>query len=109
MKQSDLVFLPTPPQLQINGRQFPMEAYYQRHICHPNIIELLDIFTHEDNFVFVLERPEDSSDLFDIIDAGDGMTEEAGRRFFYADSRGDDTMRGARCPAPRYQAREYHY
>ena len=30
----------------------------------------------------MLERPEDSSDLFDVIDAGDGMTEEAGRRFF---------------------------
>ena len=70
------------PLLQINGRQFPAEAYYQRHIRHPNIIQLLDIFTHDDKFVFVLERPEDSTDLFDFIDAGDGMTEYEGRRFF---------------------------
>ena len=72
------IFLP----LQINGKQFPVEAYYQRHICHPNIIQLLDVFTHKENFVYVLERPEDSSDLFDIMDVDDGMTEDDGRRFF---------------------------
>ena len=32
--------------------------------------------------MFVLERPQDSTDLFDFIDAGDGMTEYEGRRFF---------------------------
>lgn len=72
------IFLP----LQINGKQFPVEAYYQRHICHPNIIQLLDVFTHKENFVYVLERPEDSSDLFDIMDVDDGMNEDDGRRFF---------------------------
>ena len=72
------IFLP----LQINGKQFPVEAYYQCHICHPNIIRLLDVFTHKENFVYVLERPEDSSDLFDIMDVDDGMTEDDGRRFF---------------------------
>lgn len=66
----------------MNGRQFPAEAYYQRHIRHPNIIGLLDIFPNGDNFVFVLERPEVSADLFDVVDAGDGMTEDEGRRFF---------------------------
>ena len=66
----------------MNGRQFPAEAYYQRHICHPNIIGLLDIFPNGDNFVFVLERPEASADLFDVVDAGDGMTEDEGRLFF---------------------------
>lgn len=30
----------------------------------------------------MLERPEDSSDLFDIMDVDDGMTEDDGRRFF---------------------------
>ena len=30
----------------------------------------------------MLERPEDSSDLFDIMDIDDGMTEDDGRRFF---------------------------
>ena len=32
--------------------------------------------------MFVLERPEVSADLFDVVDAGDGMTEDEGRRFF---------------------------
>lgn len=73
---------PSPPLLQINGRQFPAEAFYQRHVHHPNIIELLDVFTHEDNFVFVLERPEKSSDLFDYIDERDYLAEDEGRRFF---------------------------
>ena len=30
----------------------------------------------------MLERPEDSSDLFDIMDVDDGMNEDDGRRFF---------------------------
>ncbi|XP_029196495.1 serine/threonine-protein kinase pim-3-like [Acropora millepora] len=67
---------------QINGRQFPAEAYYQRHVTHPNIIGLLDIFVHAEKFVFVLERPEVSLDLFEAIDARDGMPEDEGRRFF---------------------------
>ena len=73
---------PSPLLLQINGQQFPAEAFYQRHVHHPNIIELLDVFTHEDNFVFVLERPEKSSDLFDYIDERDYLAEDEGRQFF---------------------------
>ncbi|XP_078353411.1 serine/threonine-protein kinase pim-1-like [Oculina patagonica] len=67
---------------EINGRQCPAEAFYQRHVHHPNVIELLDIFSHEDNFVFVLERPEDSSDLFDYIDRRDFLAEDEGRKLF---------------------------
>ena len=73
---------PSPPLLQVNGRQFPAEAFYQRHVHHPNIIELLDFFTHEDNFVFVLERPEKCSDLFEYIDERDYLAEDVGRQFF---------------------------
>ncbi|XP_078356956.1 serine/threonine-protein kinase pim-1-like [Oculina patagonica] len=67
---------------EINGRQCPTEAYYQRHVHHPNVIELLDIFSHEDNFVFVLERPENSSDLFDYIDRRNFLAEDEGRQLF---------------------------
>ncbi|XP_068744907.1 serine/threonine-protein kinase pim-3-like [Montipora capricornis] len=67
---------------EIKGRQFPAEAYYQRHVAHPNIIGLLDIFVHHENFVFVLERPEVSLDLFEAIEARDGIPEDEGRRFF---------------------------
>ena len=73
---------PFPPLLQINGRQFPAEAFYQRHVHHPNVIELLDVFTHEENFVFVLERPEKCSDLFDYIEERDYLDEDEGRQFF---------------------------
>lgn len=68
--------------MQISGRQFPAEAFYQRHVHHPNVIELLEVFTHENNFVFVLERPENSSDLFDYIDERDFLAEDEGRQFF---------------------------
>ncbi|CAH3141985.1 unnamed protein product [Pocillopora meandrina] len=67
---------------EINGKQFPAEAYFQRHVRHPNVIQLLDIFTNGDNFVFVLERPEDSADLFDYIDACEGLIEDEGRELF---------------------------
>ena len=46
------------------------------------MIQLLDIFTNGDNFVFVLERPEDSADLFDYIDACEGLIEDEGRELF---------------------------
>ena len=73
---------PFPSWLQVNGQQFPAEAFYQRHVHHPNIIELLDVFTHEDNFVYVLERPEECSDLFDYIGERDYLAEDEGRQFF---------------------------
>ena len=38
---------------------------------------------HAEKFVFVLERPEVSLDLFEAIDARDGMPEDEGRRFFW--------------------------
>ena len=66
----------------MNGRQVPVEAFYQRHVQHPNVIKLVDVFTHEDNFVYVLERPENSSDLFDYIDRCDFLTEDVGRKLF---------------------------
>lgn len=75
-------YCPSPPLLQIDGKQFPAEAYYQRHVHHKNVIELLDVFTNEDDFVFVLERPDDSSDLFDYIDYRDGLAEDEGRQLF---------------------------
>ena len=68
--------------MRINDRQVPAEAFYQRHSHHPNVIELLDIFTYEDKFVFVLERPENSSDLFDYIDRCDFLAEDEGRHLF---------------------------
>ena len=73
---------PFIPLLQINGREFPAEAFYQRHVRHPNVIELLDVFTQEDNFVFVLERPEKCSDLFDYVEERDHLDEDEGRQFF---------------------------
>ena len=82
MDLTNLATLLSPPLLQINGRQFPAEAFYQRHVRHPNVIELLDIFTHEDKSVFVLERPENSSDLFDYIDGRDFLVEDEGRQLF---------------------------
>ena len=70
----DLFNYPCPfPPLQL--------AFYQRRVHHPNVIELPDVFTHQDNFVFVLERPE-NSDLFDYIDERDYLDEDEGRQVF---------------------------
>ena len=84
LNELDLLKYPWPCRLllQVNGQQLPAEAFYQRHVHHPNIIELLDVFTHEDNFVFVLERPEECSDLFEYISERDYLAEDEGRQFF---------------------------
>ena len=75
VNEFDLFNYPCPfPPLQL--------AFYQRRVHHPNVIELPDVFTHEDNFAFVLERPEKSSDLFDYIDERDYLDEDEGRQVF---------------------------
>ena len=68
--------------LQMDDREFPIEAFYQRQVSHPNVIQLLEIFKHRDYFVFVLERPQNFSDLFDYLNERLCLTEDEGRQLF---------------------------
>jgi serine/threonine protein kinase len=68
---------------QLNGRKVPMEL---KLLCAvkdvDGVVKLLDYFEREDSFIFVLEHPSDSKDLFDYITEHEFVEEEVARCFF---------------------------
>ncbi|NXY40176.1 PIM3 kinase, partial [Pomatorhinus ruficollis] len=62
----------------------PMEIVLMEKVgsgCH-NVIRLLDWFEQPDSILLVMERPEQSQDLFDILRQQGFLCEEAARRLF---------------------------
>ncbi|NWH33188.1 PIM1 kinase, partial [Chloropsis hardwickii] len=67
-----------------DGTRVPMEIVLMEKVgsgC-PSIIQLLDWFELPDSFVLVLERPERSQDLFQILLEQEILSEEAARWLF---------------------------
>ena len=75
-----------PLLLQINGREIPAEVYLQRQAQHRNVINIYEVIDTEEYFVYVMERPENCKDMFDIIaersNLGTELTESEVRRYF---------------------------
>ena len=68
---------------QLNGRKVPMELkllYTVRNVR--GVVKLIDYFEREDSFIFVLEHPSDSKDLFDFISEKGFLEENVARQFF---------------------------
>ena len=53
--------------MQINGRPVPAEAYLQNKTRHRYVIRMYELFTTNEHYVYVMERPEICKDLFDIL------------------------------------------
>eukprot|EP00092_Neocalanus_flemingeri_P033413 GFUD01036329.1.p1 GENE.GFUD01036329.1~~GFUD01036329.1.p1 ORF type:complete len:347 (+),score=101.27 GFUD01036329.1:74-1042(+) len=67
----------------LNGRKVPMELKLLCAVRNvEGVVKLLDYFEREDSFIFVLEHPSDSKDLFDYI-TEKGVIEEKVARYFY--------------------------
>ena len=77
---------PSPPLLQINGREIPAEAYLHRRAQSSNVINIYEVIDTDEYFVYVMERPESCKDMFDVIaeryDQNKTLTEREVRRYF---------------------------
>ena len=72
--------------LKINGKEIPAEAYFQHRAHHRNVIDIYEVIDIEDFFVYVMERPKECKDMFEIIaeryNANDSLTEKEVRKYF---------------------------
>ena len=68
--------------MQINGRPVPAEAYLQNKTRHCYVIRMYELFTTNEHYVYVMERPEICKDLFDILQVRATLTENEARRYF---------------------------
>lgn len=67
---------------QIKGRRIPAEAYLQNKAQHRYVIKIYEVFTTEEYYVYVMERPEMCKDLFDILQLKVTLSEREARRYF---------------------------
>jgi serine/threonine protein kinase len=67
----------------VNGQRVPMELKLLLSVQGvPNVIKLLDFFERRDSFIYVLERPSKSKDLFEFITEQRVLEEDLARKFF---------------------------
>ena len=71
---------------QIDGKEIPAEAYFQFQAHNRNVIDIYEVIEIDDFFVYVMERPENCKDLFQIIEdrykAKSALTEKEARKYF---------------------------
>ena len=67
----------------VGGRRVPMELKLLHSVQSvPAVIKLLDFYERSDSFIYVLERPANSKDLFDFITERRVLEEDLARNFF---------------------------
>lgn len=66
------------------GRRVPLELKLLHQVqAVSGVIKLLDFFEREDSFIFILEKPSESRDLFDFITEKGALEEKLARNFFH--------------------------
>merc|ERR1712142_541649 len=67
----------------LNGRRVPLELKLLHTVQTVNgVIRLLDFFERSDTFIYVMEKPTNSKDLFDFITDKGALEEELAKNFF---------------------------
>jgi len=67
----------------VNGRRVPLELKLLQNVQSVRgVIKLLDFFEKSDSFIYVLEKPSNSKDLFDFITDKGSLEEELAKNFF---------------------------
>jgi len=65
------------------GRSLPLELKLLHRVQGvPGVVRLLDFYERPDSFIFVMERPDDCKDLFDVITDKVRLEENLARVFF---------------------------
>jgi len=65
------------------GRRVPLELKLLHTVQSVNgVIRLLDFFERSDSFIYVMEKPANSKDLFDFITDKGALEEELAKNFF---------------------------
>jgi len=67
----------------LNGRRVPLELKLLQNVQSVRgVIKLLDFYEKSDSFIYVLEKPSHSKDLFDFITDKGSLEEELAKNFF---------------------------
>jgi serine/threonine protein kinase len=67
----------------IGGKRVPIELKLLHQVQTVNgVIKLLDFYERADSFIYVMERPNNSKDLFDFITEKKVLEEDMARNFF---------------------------
>merc|ERR1711874_623454 len=67
----------------LNGRRVPLELKLLHSVqTVSGVIKLLDFFERSDSFIYVLEKPSNSKDLFDFITDKGALEEQLAKNFF---------------------------
>eukprot|EP00091_Calanus_sinicus_P001166 TRINITY_DN11126_c0_g3_i2.p1 TRINITY_DN11126_c0_g3~~TRINITY_DN11126_c0_g3_i2.p1 ORF type:complete len:174 (+),score=21.70 TRINITY_DN11126_c0_g3_i2:32-523(+) len=67
----------------IEGRRVPMELKLLHSVqTVKGVIQLFDFFEAKDSFIYVMEKPSNSTDLFDYITEHGALKEELAKNFF---------------------------
>ena len=67
----------------LNGKRVPLELKLLHSVQSvTGVIRLLDFFERSDSFIYVMEKPTNSKDLFDFITEKGAIEEELAKNFF---------------------------
>ena len=67
----------------VDGKRMPLELKLLQDVRSiRGVIKLLDFFEKSDSFIYVLEKPSNSKDLFDFITDNGSLKEELAKNFF---------------------------
>ena len=76
-------FYLTANYFQLSGRRVPLELKLLHSVQNiDGVIKLLDFYERPDSFIYVMERPATSKDLFDLITEKGILDEVLARNFF---------------------------
>ena len=68
---------------QLNGKKVPLEL---KLLCSvrkvDGVVKILDFFERDDSFIYILEHPSDSIDMFDYISDKGSLDEKVAASFF---------------------------
>lgn len=68
---------------ELSGRRVPLELKLLHSVQNVDgVIKLLDFYERPDSFIYVMERPASSKDLFDLITEKGVLEEQLARNFF---------------------------